>query len=181
MDTDRFKLEILPLKNKLYRFASSLLNDSEEAQDAVQEVFIKMWNLRSNIDNLNSPEAFAMKVTKNHCLDRIKARRTVSLEHTKSLMYTETDWEDPENRAETGDAAEILRKLMDKLPEQQKSIVHLRDIEGYEFEEIGQALDMTVNTIRVNLSRARKKLREMYLKRVDHGFEKNKIITGKLL
>ncbi len=177
MDTNRFKNEILPLKNKLYRFASSLLKDSEEAQDAVQEVFIKLWNLRGSLQGLNSPEAFAMKVTKNYCLDRIKARRTVSLEQTKSLMYTETGEEGPEMKTEINDEACLLIKLMDQLPEQQKTIIHLRDVEGYEFEEIEQTLDLSANTIRVNLSRARKKLRDLYLIRVGYGSENNKSFT----
>ncbi len=178
MDANRFQGEILPMKNKLYRFAYSLLNDSEESMDAVQEVFIKLWNIRNKMETVSSPEAFAMTVTRNYCLDRIKARRTVSLEQTKSIMYTEADEVGPERRIEIRDAAGHIRMLMEELPEQQKAVLHLRDIEGYEFEEIEKMLDMTVNSIRVNLSRARKKLRELYLKRVDNGSEKDKIYTG---
>ncbi len=178
MDKDRFKLEVLPMKNKLYRFASGLLNDTEEAQDAVQEVFIKLWGLRSKLHTLNSTEAFVMKVTRNHCLDRIKARRTVSIEQTKSLVFTEAKEESIEKEVEVKDSVKFIRQLMDKLPEQQKMIMQLRDIEGCEFEEIEQSLDISINTIRVNLSRARKKLRELYLNSVDHGFEKNKSFTG---
>jgi RNA polymerase sigma-70 factor, ECF subfamily len=178
MDINRFKLEILPLKNKLYRFASRLLEDQEEAQDAVQEVFIKLWNLRTKLDELNSVEAFAMKVTKNHCLDRIKARRTVSIEQTKSLYYNTDDQAGVERDVEVRDDANYIKQLISLLPEQQRAIIQMRDIEGYEFEEIEEALELTVNTIRVNLSRARKRIREMYLNTINDGTRKNSRFTG---
>lgn len=174
MDTDRFKEEVLPLKNKLYRFASRLLNDSDEAQDAIQDVFLKLWNLRDKLNNLNSTEAFAMKVTKNHCLDKIKSRRTISVEQTKSLLFLPNEDESIDKSAELKDSANHIKQMMSFLPEQQKMIMQLRDIEGYEFEEIEEVLDISVNTIRVNLSRARKKIRELYIKSLNNGSEKSK-------
>jgi len=178
MDTNRFKSDVLPLKNKLYRFACRLLNDGEEAQDAVQEVFLKMWGRRDQLDRINSIEAFAMKVTKNHCLDRIKAKRTVSIEMTKSLYIKENDGISAERQLELKDSAKFIEKLISGLPEQQRMIIQLRDIEGYEFEEIEEALDMSINTIRVNLSRARKRIRELYTNTINNGTEKNKSFTG---
>jgi RNA polymerase sigma-70 factor, ECF subfamily len=178
MDANQFRKEVLPLKNKLYRFASVLLNDTEEAQDATQDVFLKLWNLREQIHKLNSTEAFAMTVMKNHCLDRIKARRTVSLEQTKSLFFENSEQENPEKQTEERDSLMHIKKMMALLPEQQRMIMQLRDIEGYEFEEIGQALGISLNTIRVNLSRARKKIRDMYQNSLINGTGKNKSITG---
>ena len=178
MDTNRFKLEVLPLKNKLYRFASRLLDDGEEAQDAVQEVFIKLWDKRDKLEGLNSLEAYAMKVTRNHCLDKIKARRTVSIEKSKSLYTKENEEVSVERQIELKDSAKYIKKLIAGLPEQQKMIIQLRDIDGYEFEEIEQALDINLNTIRVNLSRARKRIRELYINAMADGTEKNKSFTG---
>ncbi len=178
MDAKEFKTEVLPLKNKLYRFASRMLDDSEEAGDAVQEVFIKLWNMRDKLHTLNSLEAFAMTVTRNYCLDRIKARRTVSLEQTRSLLFEEDKNENIEKLTEQRDTVRHIRQIMARLPEQQRMIIQLRDIEGYEFEEIEQVLDINLNTIRVNLSRARKKLREIYINSVNNGPEKSKSFTG---
>lgn len=178
MDRNRFKIEVLPLKNKLYRFAARLLDDVDEAQDAVQEVFIKLWNLRDKLHTYNSVEAFAMTVTKNHCLDRIKSRRTVSMEQTKTYLYAVNEDDDTERQTEVKDTVNFIRQLMGELPEQQKLVMQLRDIEGYEFEEIEQILDLSVNTIRVNLSRARKKIRDLYLKSINNGAEKSKSFTG---
>ncbi len=178
MDAKEFKTEVLPLKNKLYRFASRMLDDSEEAGDAVQEVFIKLWNMRDKLHTLNSLEAFAMTVTRNYCLDRIKARRTVSLEQTRSLLFEEDKNENIEKLTEQRDTVRHIRQIMARLPEQQRMIIQLRDIEGYEFEEIEQVLDINLNTIRVNLSRARKKLREIYINSVNNGPEKSRSFTG---
>jgi RNA polymerase sigma factor (sigma-70 family) len=178
MDINRFKQEVLPLKNKLYRFASRLLDDADEAQDALQEVFIKLWNHRDTLDTLNSLEAFAMKVTKNHCLDRIKARRTVSLEQTGSLLFKADERVEIETNLEMKDAAAKIIELIAGLPEQQRMIIQMRDIEGYEFEEIEEILEINMNTIRVNLSRARKKIKEMYLNSANNGTEKSTRITG---
>jgi RNA polymerase sigma factor (sigma-70 family) len=178
MEINRFKQEVLPLKNKLYRFASRLLEDQEEARDAVQEVLIKLWNLRASLDTLNSLEAFAMKITRNHCLDFIKARRTVSIEHTKSLHFNDDLQAGTVKDLETRNEVEYIKELIAQLPENQRLIIQMRDIEGYEFEEIGEALEMTVNTIRVNLSRARKKIRELYINTTSDGTNRNSRFTG---
>ncbi|MFO7924724.1 MAG: RNA polymerase sigma factor [Bacteroidales bacterium] len=167
----------MPLKNKLYRFAYRMLDDSDEAQDAVQEVFIKLWNNRNRLAALNSAEAFSIKIMKNHCLDRIKARRTVSIEQTKSLFFEADEETGVEKQVELKDSLKYIRRLISALPEQQKMIIQLRDIEGYEFDEIEQALDISVNTIRVNLSRARKSIRDNYIKAVNNGTEKSKSFT----
>lgn len=178
MDTNRFKSDVLPLKNKLYRFACRMLNDREEAQDAIQEVFLKMWGRRDQLEGINSIEAFAMKVTKNYCLDRIKAKRSVSIEMTKSLYVEENEGISAERQLELKDSVKYIEKLISGLPDQQRIIIQLRDIEGYEFEEIEEALDMSINTIRVNLSRARKRIRELYTNTINNGTEKNKSFTG---
>ena len=178
MDTNRFKLEVLPLKNKLYRFASRLLDDPEEAQDAVQEVFIKLWDRRNKLQELNSIEAFSMTITKNLCLDKIKARKTVSIEQSKSLYFEENGESGADRQLELKDETNCILNLIAALPEQQKMIIQLRDIEGCEFEEIEQVLDLSINTIRVNLSRARKKIREMYINATQDGTRKDKRVTG---
>jgi RNA polymerase sigma-70 factor, ECF subfamily len=178
MDANEFKMEVLPLKNKLYRFASRMLDDTEEASDAVQEVFMKLWNIRDKLHSLNSLEAFAMTVTRNYCLDRIKSRRTVSVEQTGSLLFEEDKNVNIEKLTEQRDTIRHLRQIMNLLPEQQRMIIQLRDIEGYEYEEIEEALNINLNTIRVNLSRARKKLRDVYINKITNGPEKNKSFTG---
>ena len=178
MDTERYKTEVLPLKNKLYRLALRLLGGHEDARDAVQETFLKLWNLRDRLAAYRSVEAFAMTMIKNHCLDKIKARRTVSLEEVYLQPESETTTSAEERRLEVEETCRRIKNLMNNLPEQQRLIIQMRDVEGYEFEEISEVTEMNVNAIRVNLSRARKRLKELYINMESHG---NQEFAGKIL
>lgn len=180
MDAERYKKEVLPLKDKLFRLSLRLLGDTDEAKDAVQETFLKLWNLRDKLSLYRSVEAFAMTMIKNYCLDKIKFRRTVSLEQVYFQPETEENTFQ-ERRFEIESAYNRVKKLMDYLPEQQRMIIQLRDVEGYEFEEISEITDMNVNAIRVNLSRARKRVKELYLNNKNNENTGNKGFAGKVL
>jgi RNA polymerase sigma-70 factor (ECF subfamily) len=155
----------------LFRLASRLLDDPEEAQDIVQEVFIKLWNRREKLDEYRSVEALAVVTTRNLCLDKLKAKKypTERVENLKSDVPEPT----METKKEFTDLAEIIKEIIGQLPEQMKTIMQLRDIEGYDFEEIAGILGMTENAIRVNLSRARKKVREIMINKKLYEFERN--------
>lgn len=181
MDTARFKKEVLPLKDKLYRFSLRLLGDREEALDALQEVFIKLWNIREKLDGYKSIEALSVTVTKNHCLDRLKAMRTVSIEENSFTAGLMDAGSDLVKETETMEKTAIIRQLIELLPDQQKMIIQMRDIEGYEFEEMEKMLELKVNAIRVNLSRARKKIKEEYIKYENEELGQNQGFTGKIL
>jgi RNA polymerase sigma-70 factor (ECF subfamily) len=158
MDLQDFKIKIFPLKNKLFRLADRLLGDSEEAQDIVQEAFIKLWNRREKLDEYRSVEALAVVTTRNLCLDKLKAKKYP----TERLENLKTDFQEPETdtRKDLTELADKIKEIIRTLPEQMKTIIHLRDIEGYDFEEIAEVLGMNENAIRVSLSRARKKVRD---------------------
>lgn len=159
MELDDFKSKILPLTGKLYHYAYLFLKDRDEAEDAVQEVYLKLWKIRESLVRYNSLEAFAMKVTKNWCLDRLKAKKPIYTGSYQPWIENMSD-DDPHNSLETIDRLNLLFTLIDKLPEQQKLIIQLRELENMEFEEIAEIMDMSINTIRVNLSRARSKMKE---------------------
>lgn len=160
MDILEFKKRILPLNSKMYHFAYLLLKDNAEAEDAVQEVCLKLWKIRQSLEQYNSLEAFALKVTRNWCLDRIKAKKPVYIESYNSWYDNKADDGDPYRILENNNSLDTLFRLLDKLPDQQKQIIQLRDIEDKEFEEIAEIMDMKVNAVRVNLSRARNRIRE---------------------
>jgi RNA polymerase sigma-70 factor (ECF subfamily) len=164
-------LEIVtPFKNKIFRVAKRLLVSVEEAEDATQEVLLKLWNHRQKIKDYNSPEAFAMTMTKNWCFDRLKSKQAQNLkivhnnyeDHSQSLQKS----------IEVIDSLHWVEKYIDALPEKQKLIVQLREIEHYEFKEIAKILDMSEATIRVSLSRARKSIREKLTKTHNYGIKK---------
>ena len=171
MTVDQFKIEVLPHKHKLYRFACRLLRDPQEAEDIVQEVMIRLWDRRESLAQYRSIEAFAMTITKNLCLDRLKKTGSRKVELNESdVRHAERD---PYLQMEASDSYRKIKGLIDLLPEQQRMIIHLRDIEGYEYEEIASITGLTENTIRVNLSRARKKVRETMIKQYRYEFTKN--------
>ena len=171
MDLHDFKIKVFPLKNKLYRLANRLLGDSDDAQDIVQEVFIKLWNRRESMDVYRSVEALAVVTTRNLCLDKLKAKKYL----TERLENLRSDIAEPETemKKEPSELSDKIKEIIQTLPEQMKTIMQLRDIEGYDFEEIAGILGMNGNAIRVNLSRARKKVREIMINRKLYEFERN--------
>jgi RNA polymerase sigma-70 factor (ECF subfamily) len=162
MNPEEFKIQVLPLKHKLFRLSLRILGSREEAEDSVQDVMIKLWTRRDELKNYNSIEAFAMTVTKNICLDRIKSRsfqeERLTDRQAMSLKH------DPGDILEKADFTGFVTKIIDGLPDQQKTIMHMRDIEGLEYEQIAEIMELNVNAIRVNLSRARKHVRNIILK-----------------
>lgn len=171
MDLREFKIKVFPLKNKMFRLAQQMLNDAEDARDIVQDAFIRLWNIREKLDQYRSVEALAVVTTRNLCLDRIKSKRymTGRVEDHKVELEEALN----ERRQDLSDVVIKIREIISRLPEQQKTVIHLRDIEGFELEEIAQILDMNKNAVRVNLSRARKKIREILLKNKLYEFQRN--------
>ena len=171
MDLREFKIQVFPLKNKLFRIANRLLDDSEDAKDIVQEVFIKLWNMRDKLDIYRSIEALAVVSTRNLCLDKLKAKKYP----TESLDKLKSDIPEPgtEMKTDLTYLTEKIKEIISQLPEQMKMIMQLRDIEGYDFEEIAEIVGMNENAIRVSLSRARKKVREIMINNNLYEFQRN--------
>ncbi len=166
MEQKEFLEIILPCKDKLFRLAKRLLVSKDEAEDAVQEVFLKLWNGREKVKNYKSPEAFAITMIKNYCLDRLKSRQA------SNLKIVHSNYENSENlekKVEANEGVELVFKIMETLPEKQKIIMQLRDIEQFEFYEIAQMLEINETAIRVGLSRARKVVREQLIKQYNYG------------
>ena len=158
---------INPFKDKLFRLAKRLLISTEEAEDATQEILVKLWSKNENFETYNSIEAFAMKMTKNYCLDQLKAKRSNNL----SLVDDNFDNNQAnlQKRLEDEDSLNWVEKIMEHLPDQQKLILQMREIEQYEFDEIAKILDMNPTAIRVALSRARKTVREKMTQTHNYG------------
>ncbi len=169
MNQNTFISLINPVKDKMYRLALRLLISKESAEDATQEVFLKLWNRNEKIKDYANLEAFAMTVTRNYCLDQLKSKQN------NNLKMVHNNYESHErsihDQLETTDELEQVSKILEGLPEQQKIIFQLRDIEQYEFEEIAEITKMKETAIRVSLSRVRKKIREELLKKHSYGIK----------
>ncbi|HEX5742519.1 MAG TPA: sigma-70 family RNA polymerase sigma factor [Flavobacteriaceae bacterium] len=167
MTQKEFLLNVLPFKDKVYRLAKRLLVSTDEAEDATQELFMKLWNKKEEISSLRSIEAYAMTMTKNFCLDRLKSKQASNLTLVHS-NYISNDIS-VDKKLEIENSVQIVKKLMDKLPEQQRIIIQLRDIEEYDYDEICEIVEMNQTAVRVALSRARKTIREQLLKTHAYG------------
>ena len=158
---------VTPFKDKLYRLAKRLLVSSDEAEDAIQEVMMKLWSRNDKIKEYKNVEAFAMTMTKNFCLDQLKSR------HAQNLKLVHSNYSNEgtslQERIEVNDSIDWVERIMEDLPAQQKMVLQLRDVEQYEYKEIAELMDMNPTAIRVTLSRARKKVREELLKRHQYG------------
>ncbi len=171
MDLQEFKIQVIPLKNKLFRLANRLLNNPEDAKDIIQEVFIRLWNMRDRLDEYRSVEALAVVTTRNMCLDKLKSKK-YRAEKMEDLRDEAPEMFE-EDKEELSDVVQKISDIMNTLPEQQRTIMQLRDIEGYDYEEIAGILQMNENAIRVNLSRARRKIREILINKKIYEFQRN--------
>jgi RNA polymerase sigma factor (sigma-70 family) len=169
MQQKEFITMVSPFKDKIFRLAKRLLISTEEAEDATQEVMVKLWTKNETLSELRSMEAMAMTMTKNYCLDQLKSKRAgnLTLVHNN---YTDSQ-ASLQQKIEDVDSWSWVEKIINDLPEQQKLVIQMRDIEQYEFEDIAKTLGMSEATIRVSLSRARKTIREIMTKTHNYGIE----------
>lgn len=158
MNSKIFNTEFLPLAPLLYKIAFHILEQADEAEDAVQETFLKLWEMRDRLDTVESPKAYSIRILKNECLSRLRrAKKTVPAE--QSLIkeaFPPTD--------ENLDARRRLHKVLGaikSLPDSQRQILFLRTMEGLSYEEISHRMGMSQLTLRVLLARARGQLRKL--------------------
>ncbi|HKJ06879.1 MAG TPA: sigma-70 family RNA polymerase sigma factor [Flavobacteriaceae bacterium] len=167
MKQTEFLHTVMPFKDKVFRLAKRLLVSTEEAEDATQELLFKLWKNKSKLKNYRSVEAFAITMTKNYCFDRLKSKQAGNLTLVHS-NYKEKDTS-LQKKVELNDSVSMVHKLINNLPEQQKIIIQLRDVEEYDYDEIAKMLDMKPTAVRVNLSRARKTIKEKLIKQHNYG------------
>jgi len=175
-----FKTDVLPISNKLLQFALQILQNEEEAKDVLQDIFLKLWQKRDELSKVENLEAFAIRMIRNRCLDVIRSRRTVSMEVVKKTRFPDENYSDTD-QLESADTASLVKRIIAGLPDLQRTIIQLRDIEQLEYEEIAEITELNVNAIRVNLSRARKKVRDEILKIHNYGITENKNTASKVL
>ena len=157
MTSERFQNEWLSLAGDFYRVAFYILEDAAEAEDAVQELFLKLWSGRDALDGIRSPKGYGLQVLRNLCLDRI--RRSRKMETPASLPEPEQ----PGGQDESIDEKERLAKVLaaiKSLPDRQREVLTLRTLDGLSYEEISERTGINYLTLRVLLSQARNKLRK---------------------
>ncbi len=166
MEQKDFNQIFLSNKDKVFRYARTILCDYHEAEDITQDIFEKLWLSKNQAYHYKDIESYLICSTKNICLDRIKHRNVVSknLDNIKRISNQSI-----EPVAEKKETSEIIKSIINRLPKKQKIIIQLRDIKGYEFDEIAEATGIEANAIRVNLSRARKTVKQKLIKKMNYG------------
>lgn len=159
MDSSQFNFQILSLSDKLFRLAKSILRNDESARDAVQDLNLKLWEKRKQLENVDNVPAFAMRSMRNLCLDTLRQSRDED-DVSSEFVY---DAPSPYQQTESNDMAQRVKQMIDRLPELQRTIIRMRDVEGMEISEIGYITGLNANAVTVNLSRARQKIREKIL------------------
>ncbi|WKK57508.1 MULTISPECIES: RNA polymerase sigma factor [unclassified Sphingobacterium] len=161
MNQETFKNTVFVLKDKLYRFANRFLAHEEDAFDLVQELMLKLWEKRSDLNHVANMEAFAMGTLRNMALNKIERAGR----QAKYLQEVPTDIQAERYPALT---QELILKYIDALPEKQRMVMYLRDVEEYEIADISKLCQIDENAVRVNLSRARQSVRASLTKVFDY-------------
>lgn len=151
----------MPLKDKLYRLALRITFDSAEAEDIVQDTIIRVWNKRDEWEELDSVEAYCLAVARNLAIDRSQKSEAQNLELTSETQEM-PDALTPDRKFEQDEQLKIVHQLINELPEKQRTIVQLRDIEGKSYKEIAEVLQLTEEQVKVNLFRARQRIKMRY-------------------
>jgi len=168
MSTEQFKKDILPFQNKLYKYALSIVFDVELAKDIVQEVFIKVWTKRGELHNINNKEAWCVRITRNLALDKLKAANRKNVDLTYAVNHFVGD-ANPAIQTEEKDLMASIYAAMKDLSPQQKEIFRLRDLLGYTNKEIKELLELSDSQVKVNLYRARQKIKAKLGKLINYG------------
>ncbi|MBR0180609.1 MAG: RNA polymerase sigma factor [Prevotella sp.] len=165
-----FRNDVLPLKNELYRLALRITLNHAEAEDVVQETMIKVWNRRDRWDELESIEAFCLTICRNIAIDKTK-----KAENQNQSLMDEHDAPDhsyssnPEEQTMQQDRIALIRRLIDTLPEKQRSCMQLRDFEGKSYKEIAKILDVSEEQVKINIFRARQTIKQKFIDTENYG------------
>jgi len=164
-----FRQDILPLKNQLYRLALRITLNSAEAEDVVQETLIRVWNKRGKWSEIESMEAFCFTICRNLALDSTRQKGNDNGSLDDLPMEHAHGGSDPLRATQLKDDVDIVRKIVDSLPEKQRSCMQLRDFEGKPYKEIAAILGISEEQVKVNIFRARQAVRERFAKINEYG------------
>ena len=166
-----FLNDIDQIRDKVFRITKRILISQEEAEDATQEVIVKLWQMDATKRNgFRSIEAYSVTMAKNYCLDRLKSKQAQNLSLNEKIGNSKMS-DSLQTKIEQTDELNWVGNLIDQLPERERMIIQLREIEQYNFDEIASILNLPEGTVRVYLSRIRKKIRKQFLEIQNHGIK----------
>ncbi len=168
MQADKFKQIVIPIRTKMFRFACMLLNNYQEAEDVVQETFLKLWIKKDELEKINNIEAWSITLVRNLSYDKLKKRkmeRLTTLESGGAWLSVNSE----EQNLHRNERLENIYRYIRELPPRQQQAIFLRDIEGHSYHEISEIMGIDENLVKVTLFRARENLRKKILKIENYG------------
>ncbi len=172
MSEASFRTDVLPLKNELFRLAMRITLNRQDAEDIVQETMLKVWSRREQWAEIDSMEAFCLTICHNLALDRVKrmSRQTSTSLDADTLDRADSSYNsDPEEQTVQRDRLQIVRQLMDTLPEKQRICIQLRDVEGKPYKDIAAIMAITEQQVKVNIFRARQTIKKKFIENEQYG------------
>ncbi|HEX2920506.1 MAG TPA: sigma-70 family RNA polymerase sigma factor [Bacteroidales bacterium] len=160
MTRDEFNKYVRGSAKMLFALAYRILRNQDEAEDAVQEVFLRLWKMGDKLDEYKSIDALATTMTKNYCVDQIRKKKF--LFEDISVINDKPSYRSTGEIIEDAESFIILQRIIDRLPDNYREMIKFRDIEGLSYEEIAEKTGQNINTIRVNMSRARTIVKNEY-------------------
>lgn len=148
----------IPLAERFYRVAYHLLESRDDAEDAVQELYLKILSIPGKLVYVRDPAAYGITLLKNICIDRIRRRESRRAEQLEDFMAA--DASGPERKMTEKDTLTRVMKEMERLPEKQAKVLRMRALEGLEYDEIARRTGLSQVNIRVLISMARKTLKK---------------------
>ena len=160
-----FQKDILPLKNELYRLALRITLNAADAEDVVQETMLRVWNRRHQWNEIESIEAFCLTICRNQALDKTRrmGRRDESLNEDIHQRPDHSYTSNPEEQVIQQDRLQLLNRLINQLPEKQRTVMQLREKEGKTYKEIADVMGITEDQVKINLFRARQTIKQQFL------------------
>lgn len=170
METQHYNRLMAELRDTIYRLALGILGDTAEAEDLIQDVSERAWRTRDAVLNSQYPRAFVYRIARNMAIDRLRHRRFTT---PASAIRIPEAGDDGNRESDITDITSLTKRLIAALPEKQRTAIELRDVEGYEIEEIATIIESDAASVRMNLSRARKSIREQLIKAMNYGVSRD--------
>jgi RNA polymerase sigma-70 factor (ECF subfamily) len=157
MQSIQFKNDVLIHKDLMYRLALRILKNEEDANDIVQDSLLKLWDKRKVLTDIKNIKSFSMTMVRNACIDLIRKHKPET--NKEQLILQRTDYLNPEKKLVISDQLRMVRNIIDQMNEQQREVIQLREVEGLDYDEIAEITGLSINNLRVIISRARKEIK----------------------
>lgn len=157
MSQNLYHNKILPASDGMYRYALSIVHEPETAKDIVQDCLTKIWSIRKELDKVEKVNAWAFRIVRNRCIEILRRNRYSDMDEKVVNMWQS---DTVEQETITDDFMSWMKEILKTLPEKQQEVFHLREVEDMSYQDIAETCGLTESDVKVNIHRARKKVKE---------------------